>query len=248
MTPQEGNDCQYTPPGYATGVVCWKEDKKKGKEKKGNWDCEKRYHWVEDNEKCANVFMPKSRIRWLIIAESPPCPTNHDEPSYIYRIVNQDEDRPILEAIIEAFKEASGETEDLTSKQKKLDYMANKKGAFLMDLCCYPLNNLKDRGKLRKNSEYEFYLDLLGLLDKYHRRIENIVIVGKGWHKYALKAIDIADLGNLVRNRNRENRIYFPRHDKYVEEGVTYYEKCVELLSKFFENPMREKTRIPQPK
>ena len=217
------------------GLVCWKKGKKDQK-RKGNWDCSRRYHWIDDNEKCANNWKPDHTIRWLIIAESPPCPTFHDEPPYIYRITKQDEERPILDSIVSAFMKASGETKVLASKEDKLDYMKNEEGAFLMDLCCYPLNKMKPtiRRDLREDSEYEFYLRLLGLIEEYHRRIENIVIVGVGWHENALQAIEIAHLNDLL--RNRETEIPFPSHWR------NNHERCVGLLSKIFVNPKWEKT------
>lgn len=236
------NDCEYLP-GDIEGMQCWRG--KKGLKRLGNWDCSRRYHWIKENEALAIGWMPEKVIHWLIIAESPPCPTYHDEPPYIYRITNQNEERPMLEAIVRAFAKASGVERILPSKEKKLTQLKVDKGAFLMDLCSYPLDRLNSRFRRasRKEAESELSSRLLRVVEIHRRQIENIVIVGTSWHRNALRAIDAAKMGTLV--RNRKTRIPFPSNRRGDLRWQNDHEKCIDLLSRFFESPEYEKKHIP---
>jgi hypothetical protein len=181
--------------------------------------------------------MPDDPIRWLLVAESPPCPRDESEAPYIYRIVNQYEERPILEALVSAFMKSSGDRRAPIRKDQKLAYIKKTERAFVMDLCCYPLNRYHEklRDELRDASEYDFYLRLVGLPCRYHRKVENIIVIGKKWHEYVLQAVDTAGMGGLVRNRNTP--IPFPSSWRRPGETQTGREKCIDLLSEIFADP-----------
>ena len=225
------NDCQYRPDSEPR-LYCW-QNYEDGTRRRGHWDCAKRYHWVEENEDLAYDWMPMPTIRWLLIAESPPCPRNEDEPPYIYRVIDEDERRPILEAIVSAFKIAANDKLDLGNKTDKLNYMKLTNEAFVMDLSEYPLNRLDKttREGRRIESEYGLYLRLLRLLYSYHRKVENIAIVGKAWHESVLVAVNKAGLGHLVRN----SVIGIPFPDQF------HFAECQDSLVEFFDDPAYEK-------